>query len=187
MLKQCLAGLFGMLLSLTTLACDLDGGLGLSFNVGREGALTMAVAMAEARQNGLIGTAEEIDAQALTKLRARLWQLKLKAYQGEKPTFYFYQALDQHWSQVSEFAGSTQVSLHRPPRLEMEEGVVVMSHGDVLDALMSGQLELSQAETKHLITLTGPEDQVEQVKRWIREALSTSSAPLSIAAGYSPR
>ena len=171
MFKQCLAGLFGLFLSMTTLACDLEGGLGLSFNVGREGALTMALAMADARQSGTIETTEVEDIQALARTRAHLWQMKLKAYKGEKPTFYFYQALDKHWSEINEFAGSTQVSLHRPPRPEMEDGVVVMSHGDVLDVLINRKLTLSEAESMSLIKITGPEDDVILVKQWINSLL----------------
>ena len=180
MRKQIVAGLVGLCLSGLVQACALDLGLRGGFDIGREGALIMAVAIGQARADGLIETPDLQDDQALAQMRARLWQMKLKTYKGEKPTFYFYQNLDKHWSEISTFVGNTQIGLHRPPRPEMEDGVVVMSHGDVTDALMNDKLTLTEAEEKDLIKITGPAADVMLVKAWINNALNNKSNPFGL-------
>lgn len=170
-MHKLLAVLLGICISGTTAACNLDLGLGGVFNIGRDGSLKIAVAMADARQAGIIQTTKPGDEKALAEFRARLWQMKLKAYQGEKPAFYFYQALDQHWTQISDFFGNTLVSLHQPPRREIEDGVVVMSHGDVMDALLNGSLSLVEAEQKGLVKISGSPGDVIAVRAWMNSAL----------------
>lgn len=158
----------------TAFACNAGMGLG-SFDTGRTGSLVMAAAIGEARRDGVIERVETEDVQVLAQTRAQIWKMKLGQYKGEKQPFYFYQALENHWTDIRDFAGSTQISLHRPPTDAMENGVVMMSHGDVADALLNSKLTLEQAEQKGLVVFSGPEDQIEKVRQWINKATQTKS------------
>ncbi|OED50983.1 hypothetical protein ACH42_00410 [Endozoicomonas sp. (ex Bugula neritina AB1)] len=171
-MKRVLALVAGIVVSSSVLACNAEMGMG-SFDTGRHGALVMAAVIGEARRDGVIERVDTDDAQALAKTRAQLWKMKLGQYQGEKPQFFFYQALENHWTDIRDFAGSTQISLHRPPTETMEDGVVMMSHGDVADALLNGKLTLEQAEQKGLVVFSGPEDQIEKIRQWIDKSIKT--------------
>ena len=178
-MKKVLALIAGIVISGTVFACNAEMGMG-SFDTGRDGALIMAMAIGEARRDGVIDRVDTVDAQALAKTRAQLWKMKLGQYKGEKSQFYFYQALENHWTDIRDFAGSTQVSLHRPPTEKMEDGVVVMSHGDVTDALLNGKLTLEKAEQEGLVVFSGPENQVAKVKRWIVTAVKAKKSTFAI-------
>ncbi len=149
-------------------SCSLEsafGGVALQI---RPGSLTMAMAIAEARKEGILPPPiEESQQAAISNWRKWNWQQQLSGHTGVTPAFYFYDVLGNHFNRVEiDAIGSVQISLHQVPD---ETTTVLMSTGHVLDLLLQGEMTYQEAKDKDLIMLNG--EQADLVDAWIKHSL----------------